>query len=66
MHTLTNSEDPDEMWHFIRVYTVCQEEEKQFSEKQIEFYLEIITSDPSVYTMDCLKFFLHQTSRKNP
>ena len=29
---------------------------KQSSEKEIHFYLEDLTCDPSIYTMDCPKF----------
>ena len=36
------------MWNFIRVYTVCSDK----NEKEVQFYLEIITCDPSMYIMD--------------
>ena len=54
---MANSEDPDEnatqMWHFIRVCTVCKYKNDLQREKN-QYYLEIITCDPSVYAMDHL------------
>ena len=41
MHNLANSEDPDEMWHFIRVFTIC-EDKKYLQRKIYNFYLKII------------------------
>ena len=32
---LPNSEDLDEMTHFIRVYTVCYKYEKGYTEKEL-------------------------------
>ena len=47
--TPKNSEDPDELPHFIRVYTVCNYKNNP---REIQFYLDIITCYPSVYAMD--------------
>ena len=49
---LANSEDLDEMTHFIRVYTVCYKYEKGITEKEMQFNLEIISCDPSLYIME--------------
>ena len=71
MCTLVNSEEPDEMSHNIAfhqgLYYLLRQ--KQSQEKEINFYLEIITCDPSIYTMDhpvyCIKSegTIHSTSR---
>ena len=50
------SEDPDEMSHFICVYTFCID--KSEFQRQIQFYLEIIMCDPSVYTLGHPKFIV--------
>ena len=43
------------MWNFIRVYTVCSDK----NEKEVQFYLEIITCDPgSMYIMDLPKLIV--------
>ena len=49
MHSLANSEDPDEMLHNAAFHLDlhCLLRQKQFSEKEMQFYLEIITCDPS-------------------
>ena len=48
MYRLANSDDLDEITHFIRVYTVCfMYDKKGSSEKEMQFYLEIISCDPS-------------------
>ena len=39
------------MWHFIGVCTVCYDK-NQSLEKEILYFFEIITCDPSIYTMD--------------
>ena len=59
MPTLTNNDDPDS-W----VYTICFDK-TDLQRKKSKFYLEIITYDLSIYTMDHPKF-LHQKRRKNP
>ena len=41
MSTFANSEDPDEMQHFIRVYTDCQG--KNISSDKNTIFFEIIT-----------------------
>ena len=45
------------MQHFIRVYNVCYDKNNLQQRKYI-IYAEIITCDPSVYTMDLLKFIV--------
>ena len=57
---LANSEDPDEMPHNAALHRGlhCLLRQKQFSEKEIQFYLEIITCGPSDYTMDHSKFIV--------
>ena len=58
MCTLANSKDTDEMPHHEALvqglhYLLRQ---KRSTEKEIQFYLEIITCNPSIYTMDHPKF----------
>ena len=59
-HTLANSEDPNEMSLNAAFYQGlhCLLRQKQSSETAIQFYLEIMTGDPSIYTMDHLKFIV--------
>ena len=45
---LANSEDLDEMTHFIRVYTVCY----KYKKGSMLFNLEIISCDLSLYIME--------------
>ena len=52
--TFANSEDPDEIQHNA----------EQFREKEIQFNLEIITFDPSMYTMDHPKVFFLISNQK--
>ena len=57
MSTLTNNEDPDEMPHIHDIVAFhqglhCLLRQKQSSKKEIHLYLEIITCDPSIYTMN--------------
>ena len=54
MGTLTNSEDPDEMQHNAAFHQGlhCLLRQNRSSEKEIQYFLEIITCDPSIYTMD--------------
>ena len=58
MCTLANSEDPDEMLHNAAFHQGlhCLLRQKQISEKEIHFYFEIITCDPSIYIMDHPRF----------
>ena len=62
MRSLTNSVDPDEMWHITVFHLLCLSTlfamlyQKQSSLKEIHFYVEILTCDSSVYTMDHPKF----------
>ena len=52
--TLADSVDPDEMPHnaAFHQYLHCLVRQNQTSEKEIHYLLEIITCDPSIYTMD--------------
>ena len=54
MGTLANSEDPDEILHSATFHQCLQYllRLKGSSEKEIQFQLEIITCDPSIYTMN--------------
>ena len=60
MPTLANNEDLDEMPHNTAFHQDlhCLLRQKQSSEKEIQFYLEIITCDPSIYTMDHSTFII--------
>ena len=60
MHLLANSEDPDEMPHNVAFHQGLHNllRQKRSSEKEIQFYLEIITCNPSIYTMDHPKFIV--------
>ena len=51
------------MLHFIRFCTVCLGK-KRSSERKVQFYLKILTLDPSIYTMDNPKL-TSQIRRKN-
>ena len=57
--TFTNSEDPDEMPHNAAFHLGlhCLLRQKQTSEKDIKFYLEIITCDPLIFTMNHPKLY---------
>ena len=53
MHTWANSKDPDEMPHNAAFHHGLHCLLRQIiSVKRIQYHLEIITFDPSVYTMD--------------
>ena len=52
------------MQYFIRVYTVCSDK-KLSSEKEMQFYLEPLTCDPSNYTIDH-PMCIVSNRRKNP
>ena len=60
MGTLGNSEDPDEMPHYATFHQGLHYllRLKQSSEEEIQFQLEILTCDPSIYTMNHQKFFV--------
>ena len=45
-----NREDPDEMLHFIRVFTVCNG--KLSSDKRIQYILKITTVNGLIFTLD--------------
>ena len=50
MYTMVNSEDPDESQHnaAFQLGLHCLLEPKESSDKEIQFYLKIITCDPSI------------------
>ena len=50
----TNGEDPDEMLHnaAFRQGLHCLPRQNLSSEKEIQYFLEIITCNPLIYTMD--------------
>ena len=62
MRILANSEDPDEMpQHNVAFHQDLHGlfyRQKLYSENEIQFYLVIITCDPSIYTNDHLKFIV--------
>ena len=51
---MANSEDPDEMLHYAAFHLGlhCLLRQNQSSEKEINIFLEFLTCDLSVYTMD--------------
>ena len=57
---LANSEDADEMPHHVAFHLGLHYllRQKRSSEKEIQFYLENITCNPSIYTMDHPKFIV--------
>ena len=65
VYRLANSEDLDEMTHFIRIYTVCYKYEKGSTEKEMKFNFEILSCDPSLHIMEHPKL-MHIIRRKNP
>ena len=54
MRTLANSEDPDEIPHYVTFHQDlhCLLRRKQSLEREIQFYLEALTCVPLNYTMD--------------
>ena len=54
MGTMANSDDPDEMPHGAAFHQDLHFlfRQNQSSEKEIQYILEIITCDLSIYTMD--------------
>ena len=61
MCRFANSDVLDEMTHLIRVYTVCYMYDKKESlEKEMQFYLEIISCDLSIPKV------MHLIRKKNP
>ena len=58
MHTLANSEDPDEMPHDAAFHQSLHSliRQKQSSEKEIHFYLKVLTCELLIHTMDHPKF----------
>ena len=53
---MTNGEDPYEMPHkaIFQQGLLCLLRQNQSSEKEIQYVSEIITCDPSIYTIDIL------------
>ena len=66
--TLANSEDPDEMPHNAAFHhgLHCLPRQNPSSETEIQKFLEIITYDPSIYTIDHPDFILFVALRKSP
>ena len=63
MHTLANSKDPDEMPQHAAFHKGlhCLLRQKRYSEKEIQFYLQNLNCNPSIFTMDHSKFIVqHQ------
>ena len=60
MRTLANSEDPDEMPQNASFHQglQCLLKQKSFSEKEIQYFLKIITCGPLIYTMNHPKFIV--------
>ena len=56
--SIADSEDPDEMPHYTEFHQGlhCLLRQKLSSEKKLQLYLEIVTCEPSNYTMDHFKF----------
>ena len=54
MHTLANSEGPDEIQHNVTFHQDlhCLLRRKRSLEKEMQFYLEGLTCDPLNYTSD--------------
>ena len=55
--TFANSEVPDEKWHNATFHQGlhCLLRQKRSSEKEIHFYLEVITCDPGPFQVNCIK-----------
>ena len=70
MHTLTKSEESDEMPHRAAFHQGlhCLPRQKQSSEREIQSYLKMMACDCSIYILDHFKFIwlLYQTRMKNP
>ena len=64
MGTLANSEDRDELPHNMAFHQSLNHD-KLISREKLQFYLEIMTCDPSNYKMDLPKI-IYKTRRKNP
>ena len=60
MGTLENSEDPDEMPHDVAFHQGlhCLQRQCQSSKKVLQYFWEIITGDPSIYTVDHTDFIV--------
>ena len=60
IHSLVNNDDPDKMPHNAAfhqgIHCFITMKQKQYSAKEIHFYVESTTCDPSVYTMDHPRF----------
>ena len=60
MSNLAHSEYPAEMPHYVAFHLGlhCLPRQKRSSKKEIQFYLEIIACDPSIYTMGHFMFIV--------
>ena len=69
MGTLANSEDPDEMPHLCGISSgstlFAKKKRSDLQRKKYNNYLEIITCDPWIYTMDNPKLIVSY-QKKNP
>ena len=68
MVTFANPEDPDEMLHNTALHQGlhCLLRQNQSLTKLIQYFLEIITYAPSVYTMDHPDFISSFNFMENP
>ena len=56
---MANSEDPDEMPHVAFHQGLhCLLKQNRSSEKEIQYFLEILTCTPSIYVMSHLDFIV--------
>ena len=62
MGTSANSEDPDEMLHNAAFHLGlhCLLRQNRSLEKEIQYFLEIITCDPLIHTMDLLDLTVYK------
>ena len=60
MSILANSEGSDEMPQVVAFFQglCCFQRRSSDNENLMQYYLEVITCDPSIYTMDYSKFIL--------
>ena len=67
MLTLANSKDPYEVPHNTAFHRDlhCLLRGKQSLEKEIQFYLEIITCDPSINTMEHSKIIISKQKEES-
>ena len=65
MHTLANSEDPDRLQPDRSSASALFAKINQPTEKEILFYLEIITCDPSLYIQWTFPSLIYHTRRNS-